>query len=124
MESLFTWLLPLVNALGLGLLGWGLFHLYRTLLDRNKSLEDHIKEVKTGHVTVVEVMQRRAEELERRFDDEKRWRTNIIGGIRETSGLRTESNLWKSGKGPHALAAAFPAFPQVPPLSADRKIVE
>ena len=78
LTELFSWLLPLVNVAGLGFVGWGLFYLYRTLLDRNSSLEKHISELRDGHAAVVQMMQRRAEELEHRFDDEKRWRNNIV----------------------------------------------
>ena len=39
-----------------------------------------------------------------------------IWGIRKSSGLRMESDLWKSGKGRPPLPTAFSAFPQVPPL--------
>lgn len=76
--EILAWLLPLVNAAGLGFVGWGLYYLYKTLLERNTSLEKHITELRNGHTTVVEIMQRRATELEHRFDDEKRWRNNIV----------------------------------------------
>jgi chromosome segregation ATPase len=76
--DLFASLLPLVNVAGLGFVGWGLFYLYRTLLDRNKSLESHIKEIRDGHTMVVQIMKTRAEELEHLFEDERRLRANIV----------------------------------------------
>jgi chromosome segregation ATPase len=74
MDALFAWIFPALNVVGLTVLGMSLWHVYHALVRRNESLLSHLKELKEGHTQVVDVMQRRAQELERRFEDEKGWR--------------------------------------------------
>jgi hypothetical protein len=76
-------LLELLNTMGLGILGVGLVVYYRALLTRSDTLRESLNDLKSAHETVLAVMDKRAREIDARFEDEKSFRTFIYRSLRK-----------------------------------------
>src|SRR5215216_5631952 len=76
--------LEVLNSFGLGLLIIGLIIVYRSLTLRAKSLSENLSDIKGAYDSVVDVMAKRAKELDMRFEDEKRFRSFYLSIVDDT----------------------------------------
>lgn len=87
--------LEILNSCGLGLLIIGLIIVYRSLTLRAKSLSENLNDIKGAYDSVVDVMAKRAKELDMRFEDEKRFRTFYLSIVDDTEAHQAKVKKWK-----------------------------
>lgn len=63
--------IQILNTLGLGILAVGVIVYYRALISRSDTLKNSLNDLKNVHETVISMMEKRAKEIDARFDDEK-----------------------------------------------------
>jgi hypothetical protein len=87
--------LDVLNSFGLGLLIIGLIIVYRSLTIRAKSLSENLSDIKAAYDSVVNVMAKRAKELDMRFEDEKRFRSFYLSIVDDTEAHQAKVKKWK-----------------------------
>lgn len=87
--------LEVLNTLGVGLLGIGLIVIYRALIVRSKLLSKSLIEIKIAYDTVVLLMKRRSEEVDLRFEDEKKFRGLYLTLVEDAETHKAKIRAWK-----------------------------
>jgi len=88
-------IIQLLNTLGLGILAGGVIVYYRALLARSDTLKNSLNDLKSAHETVVSTMEKRAKEIDARFDDEKKFRSLRLSLLEEVEIYRIKVKAWK-----------------------------
>jgi chromosome segregation ATPase len=96
--------IELLNTLGLGILGVGLVTLYRALIARSDLLKQGVTDLQSAHTAVISAMERRAKEVDQRFEDEKHFRDFYLSMLEEVDAVRSKVRAWKEDEigGMHA----------------------
>jgi hypothetical protein len=87
--------LEVLNTLGVGLLGIGLIVIYRALIVRSKLLSKSLIEIKVAYDTVVLLMKRRSEDVDLRFEDEKKFRKLYLTLVEDAETHKAKIKAWK-----------------------------
>jgi chromosome segregation ATPase len=88
-------LLEILNTIGLGILGAGLVTYYRALLTRSDTLRESLNDLRSAHETVLAVMDKRAREIDARFEDEKKFQNFHLSLLEEVDVFRVKIRTWK-----------------------------
>ncbi|HEX8288025.1 MAG TPA: hypothetical protein VF556_08520 [Pyrinomonadaceae bacterium] len=89
-------IIQILNLFGLGLLGLGLLIMYRALDSKNKLLSESLKEIKDAYASVLEMMKKRSEEIDARFEDEKRFRGLYLSLVEDSETHKAKIKDWSS----------------------------
>lgn len=87
--------LQLLNSLGLGLVGTGLYGVYKSLIARSELLAKSVGELEKAHDAVVKTMDKRSTEIDSRFEDEKKFRSLYLSLLEDAEVHRTKIKEWK-----------------------------
>jgi hypothetical protein len=87
--------LDVLNTLGVGLLGIGLVIIYRALIVRSKLLSKSLIEIKVAYDTVVLLIKKRCEEVDLRFEDEKKFRGLYLTLVEDAETHKAKIRAWK-----------------------------
>ncbi|HXH94439.1 MAG TPA: hypothetical protein VNN25_22875 [Thermoanaerobaculia bacterium] len=96
--------LQLLNTVGLGLVGTGLYGVYKSLIQRSELLAKSVNELEKAHDAVVKTMDKRSHEIDSRFDDEKKFRGLYLSLLEDAEVHRSKIKEWKEDE-LHALQA-------------------
>jgi hypothetical protein len=87
--------IQLLNTLGLGALTAGLVILYKSLSSRSDTLKDSLTDLKAAHESVVSAMDRRAKQIDERFEDEKKFQNLHMSFLEDVDVLRVKVKAWR-----------------------------
>lgn len=87
--------IQLLNTLGLGALAAGLVILYKAMSSRSDTLKASLIDLKSAHDSIVAVMERRAKQIDERFEDEKKFQTLHMSFLEEVDVLRVRVKAWR-----------------------------
>jgi len=68
---------------------------YRALLSRSDNLKNSLNDLKGAHESVVTAMDKRAKEIDARFEDEKKFQNFHLSLLEEVDVFRVKIRAWK-----------------------------
>jgi hypothetical protein len=89
-------LIQLLNTLGLGVLATGLIVYYRALLSRSDNLRESLTDLRDAHQKVISAMERRAKDIDERFEDEKKFRSLHMSLLEDVEVYRVKVSAWRN----------------------------
>src|SRR5260370_4569096 len=89
-------LIQLLNTLGLGVLATGLIVYYRALLSRSDNLRESFTDLRDAHQKVISAMERRAKDIDERFEDEKKFRSLHMSLLEDVEVYRVKVSAWRN----------------------------
>ncbi len=87
--------IQLLNTIGLGLVGTGLYVVYKALLKRSELLSESVDQLQKAHEAVVKTMDKRSTEIDSRFEDEKKFRSLYLSLLEDAEVHRSKIKEWK-----------------------------
>jgi phosphoenolpyruvate-protein kinase (PTS system EI component) len=87
--------IQLLNTVGLGLVGTGLYVVYKALLKRSELLSESVEQLQKAHDAVVKTMDKRSTEIDSRFEDEKKFRSLYLSLLEDAEVHRNKIKEWK-----------------------------
>ena len=69
---------------------------YRALLSRSDNLKESLADLKGAHEKVVSAMERRAKEIDERFEDEKKFRNLHMSLLEDVEVYRVKVSAWRN----------------------------
>ena len=110
-------IIEILNMIGLGGLGIGIVILYRALVSRSKLLSEGLDDIKKAYQSVLELMDKRAMLIDKRFEDEKCFRSLYLSFFQDSDVHIKRLQSWKENEVTHLQA-------EVERLSGQSKKVE
>ena len=89
------YLLEILNSVGLGMVGIGIFVVHRSLISKSKLLSENIVEIQKAYESVMTMMKRRADEMDLRFEDEKKFRALYLSIAEDAESHKTKIKALK-----------------------------
>jgi hypothetical protein len=80
---------------GLGMVGIGIFVVHRSLISKSKLLSENIVEIQKAYESVMTMMKRRADEMDLRFEDEKKFRALYLSIAEDAESHKTKIKALK-----------------------------
>lgn len=77
-------IIEILNMFGLGLLGTGMIVLYRALISRTNLLSKGLDEIEKAYKFVLDMMDKRATLIDKRFEDELSFRTIYLNHFKDS----------------------------------------
>ena len=87
--------IQLLNTLGLGVLATGLVIYYKALVSRSDTLKDSLSDLKIAHESVVAAMDKRAKQIDDRFEDEKKFQNLHLSLLEEVDVFQIRIKTWR-----------------------------
>lgn len=88
-------LFDILNSIGLGLIGLGVLVVYRALRSKSNLLSESLAEIRKAYESVMAMMKQRADESDKRFEDEKRFRSLYLSIAEDAESHKTKIKEWK-----------------------------
>jgi hypothetical protein len=88
-------IIEILNTVGLGVLGIGVVVLYRALISRSKLLTESLTDIKSAYESVVSIMTKRSDEIDQRFEDEKKFRSLYLSIVEDAEAHKEKIKAWK-----------------------------
>ncbi|PYU22863.1 MAG: hypothetical protein DMG32_17205 [Acidobacteria bacterium] len=88
-------LFQVLNAIGLGGVGAGIVFMYRALSSRGDLLSQNLADLKKAHESIVDTMKKRAEDIDSRFEDEKKFRSLYLSLVEDAVAHKEKIRMWK-----------------------------
>jgi DNA repair exonuclease SbcCD ATPase subunit len=86
--------IEILNTCGLILLGAGFVIMYRALVSKSKLVTEGLKEIKDAYDSVLTMMKKRSEDIDARFEDEKRFRTLYLSLVEDSEAHKAKIRDW------------------------------
>jgi chromosome segregation ATPase len=88
-------IIKLLNTLGLGVLGTGIFVLFHSLQSRNKMLEENLKEIKTNYQEMLSGWKQQRDEINTRFEQENKFRALWKATLLDSEDHKEKIKAWR-----------------------------
>jgi chromosome segregation ATPase len=88
-------IIQILNTFGLALLGIGVVILYKALVSRSNLLNKSLADLRNVYDSVVLAMKKRSEEIDQRFEDEKKFRSLYLSIVEDAEAHKAKIKAWK-----------------------------